>query len=101
MLVVGGLRSLSGAVLGSLFITVVAELLRRAEGGFDLGFIHFGGRSGVREVGLALVLLGVLVWRPEGLTGGREIADVNALKRRRNSRTTGAATVAPRGGGSR
>ena len=79
MLVVGGIHSLSGAVLGSVFISVVAEILRRAEGGFDLGFIEFAGRSGVREVGLALVLLGVLLWRPEGIVGGREIA----LRRRR------------------
>jgi branched-chain amino acid transport system permease protein len=74
MLVVGGMRSLSGAVIGSVFITVVAELLRRLEGGFDLGFVHFGGRSGLREVGLALVLLGVLLWRPEGITGGTEVS---------------------------
>jgi branched-chain amino acid transport system permease protein len=73
MLVVGGINSLSGAVIGSITISVVAELLRRLEAGADLGFFHFPGRPGIREVGLALIMLGVLVRRPDGITGGREL----------------------------
>jgi branched-chain amino acid transport system permease protein len=74
MLVVGGTTSLSGAVVGSLFISTVGELLRRLEGGLTLGPIQFEGRAGLREVGLALVMLIVLLRRPAGITGGRELS---------------------------
>jgi branched-chain amino acid transport system permease protein len=73
MLVVGGTRSLTGAVTGVLVISVVTELLRRAEQGFDLGVVRFDGRAGLREVGLAIVFLLILIIRPRGLTGGREL----------------------------
>jgi branched-chain amino acid transport system permease protein len=36
MLIVGGIGSLSGAVVGVVFITVVTEAFRAGEAGFDL-----------------------------------------------------------------
>jgi branched-subunit amino acid ABC-type transport system permease component len=74
MLVVGGLTSLAGAVLGTIVISVAAEALRRLEGGVDLGLVDVPARGGLREVGLALLMLGILLLRPNGLTGGRELA---------------------------
>lgn len=73
MLVVGGLKSLSGAVVGTLVISFAGELLRRIEGGVDLGVVEVPGRVGVQQVGLALIMVGVLLLRPSGITGGREI----------------------------
>jgi branched-chain amino acid transport system permease protein len=73
MLVVGGLTSLSGAVVGSVVISVLTEGLRRAEEGFSLGFVDVGRTPGLREVGLAIVLVVILVLRPAGLLGGREL----------------------------
>ncbi len=73
MLVVGGLTSLSGAVIGSIAISVVAETLRRVEEGFSVGFVTVGDHPGLREVGLAVVLLLILLLRPDGLLGGREL----------------------------
>lgn len=73
MLVIGGMRSLTGAVAGVAFVTILSELLRRAEHGVDLGFVTIGGRLGLQEVGLAVMMLLVLIFRPRGLTGGREI----------------------------
>lgn len=73
MLVVGGLNSLAGAVVGSVVIAAVAEVLRRLEGGFSVGFAHVPGRTGLREVGLAVIMLLALSLRPAGLTGGREL----------------------------
>ena len=74
MLVIGGVTSLAGAVVGTIVISTAAELLRRLESGVDLGLVEIPARPGLREVGLALGMLLVLVLRPEGLTGGREIA---------------------------
>jgi branched-chain amino acid transport system permease protein len=74
MLIIGGMTSLTGAVVGTLVISALSELLRRLEGGADLGLVELSARPGLREVGLALVMLAVLILRPSGLTGGRELA---------------------------
>lgn len=73
MLVIGGMRSLTGAVVGTAFVALLSEILRQTERGIDLGFMTLGGRVGLQEVGLATVMLLVLVFRPRGITGGREI----------------------------
>jgi branched-chain amino acid transport system permease protein len=73
MLVVGGTNSLAGAVVGAVVIAVAQELLRRVEGGLNLGAFHLPGRPGLAAVGLALVMLLVLARRPAGITRGREI----------------------------
>lgn len=80
MLVIGGLRSLSGAVVGAIVITAVAEPLRLLSGGVELLGVTFPKAPGLREVGLALIMLGVLILRPNGLTGGQEI-DLGRLRR--------------------
>jgi branched-chain amino acid transport system permease protein len=73
MLVVGGMTSLAGAVIGTIVISAAAEILRRIEGGIDLGPVELPARPGLREVGLALLMLVILVRRPDGLTHGREV----------------------------
>ena len=73
MLVVGGMTTLSGAVIGTIFISAVAELLRRVEAGFHVGSTFVHAPAGLQEVGLGLLMLAVLIWRPQGLTNGREL----------------------------
>jgi branched-subunit amino acid ABC-type transport system permease component len=73
MLVIGGTTSLAGAVVGTIAISGASEMLRRIEGGVDLGFVHLSAKPGLREVALALVMLVILIFRPGGLTGGREL----------------------------
>jgi branched-chain amino acid transport system permease protein len=73
MLVVGGMTSLSGAVIGSLTISFIAEVLHRVEQGADIGALHIPSRPGLREVGLAGIMLVLLILRPRGLTNGREL----------------------------
>ena len=68
MLVLGGMTSVSGAVVGVLFVTVLKEVLREIETG-PLA----GEYPGFTELLLAAVLLLVLIWRPRGLTAGHEI----------------------------
>ncbi|MBO9523473.1 MAG: branched-chain amino acid ABC transporter permease [Nocardioidaceae bacterium] len=73
MLIVGGIRSLSGAVIGTIFISVLAEVLRRIEAGGDLGPVTLAPHPGVQQVILALTLLLTLLLRPGGITRGREL----------------------------
>ena len=73
MLVVGGVLSLSGAVIGALFISLLSEVLLRVEAGWDVGFFAFPELRGLQQVGIALAMLAVLLLLPRGLTGGEEI----------------------------
>ena len=74
MLVIGGMRSLTGAVLGTATVFVGTELLRRAEKGFDISALHVPPRAGLQLLGVAALGLIVLLVRPRGLTGGREVS---------------------------
>ena len=70
MIVVGGLASVSGAVIGASVITIATEVLRRVEdGGADLGPLHVPGTQGMTPIALALMILLVLRVRRDGLVG--------------------------------
>lgn len=73
MLVVGGAESLSGAVVGVIVVTALLQTFRQIEGGFTVAGWHVPARPGLAEFGLGLGLLAILILRPRGLTGGREI----------------------------
>jgi len=73
MLVVGGLGSVSGSVIGVFAITILSEILRNAERGFSLGFIQIPPSYGSSQVIMAILFILVIVFRPMGLTAGKEI----------------------------
>jgi branched-chain amino acid transport system permease protein len=73
MLVVGGINSLSGAVVGTLVVSTIQEMLGRLENGEGLGPIHVNVRDGVTDAVLACLVLLILIFRPEGITEGREL----------------------------
>jgi len=70
MLVVGGLTSLWGAVLGALAVSGLDSILGKAEEGSFGPDLPTGSRLVV--VGALMAL--VLILRPSGLTGGREFS---------------------------
>jgi branched-chain amino acid transport system permease protein len=87
MLVVGGTRSVLGAVIGTLAVATVNELLRDVEEGAGLfGLISIGATPGLAAIGLGLILLMAMVKRPEGLSGGREAGEIEPIRRRLRSR---------------
>ncbi len=71
MLVVGGPGGISGAVIGTVAVTFVHEGLRQIENSVNL---QGGGLVGFTEVFLATSLIALLIWRPGGILGGREIS---------------------------
>jgi branched-chain amino acid transport system permease protein len=73
MLVIGGMQSLSGAVVGVVVISVLIEVLRQFESGFGAGDDALKLPSNSAEVGLGVVMLLILIFRPKGLTGNMEI----------------------------
>ncbi len=70
MLVVGGMTSVTGAVVGCYLLTIVNEVFRRWEVN---GLAGVTPPSGTANLVLAGVLLVTLILRPKGLTGGKEI----------------------------
>ena len=73
MLVVGGMRSLTGAVVGTLVVSAIRELLRAGEQGFDIAGTTVAAPQGTQEIALAAILLAILIFRPLGLLGDREL----------------------------
>lgn len=82
MLVIGGSASVSGAVIGAIAVALTSEELRQFENWANQqrqdesgvgGLIPFQ-LVGFTEIVLALAMVGVLILRPSGLTGGREFA---------------------------
>ena len=65
MLIVGGLGSVSGSVLGTVAIMALAEALRRLE---DVTLLY-----GMSQITLAVILIVIIIYRPNGLLGRREI----------------------------
>lgn len=71
MLVIGGLTSLWGAVVGALVVSALDSFLIEAEQGVDVG-ISLDLPQGTRLIILGAIMALMLILRPSGLTGGRE-----------------------------
>ena len=74
MLVIGGMQSLAGAVAGAAVIAALTELFRRIEIGFAVGDTTIAAPPGLGDAILALVMLAIILFRPGGLAGGKEIS---------------------------
>lgn len=74
MLVVGGQGSISGAFVGTALVTAARQILIQVEAGINnsgaVGFEVFG----LTDIVLAVLLVIVLVWRPNGIVGGQELS---------------------------
>jgi branched-chain amino acid transport system permease protein len=73
MLVVGGSRSLTGCIVGVAVVSVLSEVLRDIENGMTLGSLSIQAPAGLGQVGLGLLMLLILIFRPGGIAGDKEI----------------------------
>jgi branched-chain amino acid transport system permease protein len=72
MLVVGGINSLAGAVMGVLSLSLITDFFVQLENGGGVGPLKVNLPNGIETVIVAILLLTILIKRPAGLTGGRE-----------------------------
>ncbi len=70
MLVVGGMGSISGSILGAALMTLVPEFLRRLETSLSMGGHPLYGLS---QIIIAVTITLVMIFRRQGLMGGREV----------------------------
>lgn len=84
MLVVGGMRSLTGAVVGTISVSLLTEILRMLEVGIPLPGTGstLAAAPGLGDVALAAVMLLIILFRPQGITGGREASEFFRRKNR-------------------
>jgi branched-chain amino acid transport system permease protein len=82
MVTLGGLGSISGAILTAIVLTMLPELLR--------GFAEW------RMIVYAVLLIGMMLLRPQGIMGGRELWDLLPWFRR--GRTMAPPPTTPAGG---
>ncbi len=73
MLILGGLRSVSGAVIGTLLITIGLEVVRWLETGPTLIGIKLPQMLGLSGLLLGVVIVGVMAFMPKGLLKDREV----------------------------
>ena len=73
MLVIGGMTSLWGAVVGALAVSGLDSVLAEAENGLGVAGGTVDLPAGTRIVVVGALMAVVLVVRPGGLTGGREL----------------------------
>ncbi len=66
MVVVGGTGSITGALIAALIFSVLTELFRPLEQNLEV--------YGIAEILMALILILILIFRPQGLFGSREPA---------------------------
>ncbi len=73
MLVVGGMNSLSGAVLGVVVLSTIIQVLRWFEKGVNVGGTTLAIPNGVQEIAIGAVMIVILMYRPSGLTRNKEL----------------------------
>ncbi|MEO8606512.1 MAG: branched-chain amino acid ABC transporter permease [Chloroflexota bacterium] len=64
MMVVGGMGSITGSVVGPIAVTAINEVLRRVE---DATLLY-----GISQIVLAVLFILIIIYRPGGLLGDRE-----------------------------
>ncbi len=74
MLVIGGMGSLWGAVVGGLAVSIMNSVLFEAQNGISLGLFDVTLPTGSSDIILASMMALTLLWRPTGLTLSREFS---------------------------
>jgi branched-chain amino acid transport system permease protein len=72
MAIVGGVNSITGALVGTTLVTALNEVLRRIEDGVDVAGVHLKASSGMSAAVLGVALILTLRLRPTGLFSSYE-----------------------------
>jgi branched-chain amino acid transport system permease protein len=72
IVVLGGLGSITGAVIGAFVITLASEILRDLETNVAFGPIKWDEAFGLSQIILAVGFIVIMILRPKGIMGDRE-----------------------------
>jgi branched-chain amino acid transport system permease protein len=76
MLIVGGAATVTGAVAGTILVTLLTEATRRFEGGVSVLGLQLPSLFGLTQVALGIVLMLAIFWRPRGIFGRHELDEL-------------------------
>lgn len=85
MLILGGMHSVTGSVLGCVFVTVGVELMRYLESGPVVASLKLPEMFGLTGFFLGLIIVLSMTFRPSGLLGSDEIDDLWHRRRLRKA----------------
>jgi len=74
MIVIGGMGSITGSIIGAAIITLFTEVISPIEEGFSLFGFHMPPLLGLTTVLLGILLIIILIKRPQGIMGEKEIS---------------------------
>jgi branched-chain amino acid transport system permease protein len=74
VVVLGGIGSISGSIVGAIAVTILMEVLRFLDGPMNLGLFELEARPGLRMVAFSIMLMAVVLFRQRGLMGNRELS---------------------------
>lgn len=95
MVIVGGMGSITGSVVAAVGLEILSEVLNSLERGFTLFGVHTPALYGMSQIVFALIFIAIIILKPAGLLGDRELTVVPWLLRRFPS-LAGKAVVAQR-----
>ena len=81
IIVLGGLGSTTGAILGTIFVMAGLEWMRFLDEPMDFIGIHTDAMPGMRMVVFSLILIVVMLFAREGLMGKKELKDLFKKKK--------------------
>jgi len=74
IVVLGGMGSISGTIVGAFIITIAKEWLRWLDSGFSLGIVQVPAIAGLLMVIFSLLLMCVILFYRKGLFGSKEFS---------------------------
>lgn len=82
MLILGGMRTVTGAVVGVVVLSVGMEMIRFVEGGPLLLGIQFPEMLGLSGLALGVIIVAFMILRPDGLMANLELDELLAQYRK-------------------
>jgi branched-chain amino acid transport system permease protein len=73
MLAIGGIGTISGAILGAAIVTFFTELALPIQEGFSLFSLQVPPLFGLVNLLMAIILIVIMIYRPDGIMRGKEI----------------------------
>lgn len=86
MVILGGARSVSGVIVGTLAISLGNEIARTIENGPEILGVQLPEMFGLTGFFLGAVIVGTMILRRDGILGDLEFEDLIAARRRRRAR---------------
>ena len=74
MMILGGMGSITGSILGATIMTILPQLIIPLERGGPFMGVELPALNGLTQIVTALILIGVMLVKPAGLAGANEFS---------------------------